>query len=116
MQNRYVGDIGDYVKLAILRALAAGRNLGVVWWMFPDQKHNKDGSFRKYLERPQDWRKYDADLFDALKKIVVAEDFNVHAIETSGVLPKTVFIRDPVPCECRPFRLRPGEREVDRFR
>jgi len=29
MQNRYVADIGDYVKLAILRALSPDRNLGV---------------------------------------------------------------------------------------
>jgi len=35
MQNRFVADIGDYVKLAILRALARDRSLGVVWWLFP---------------------------------------------------------------------------------
>jgi hypothetical protein len=27
MQNRYVGDIGDYVKLAVLRALSPGYHL-----------------------------------------------------------------------------------------
>lgn len=43
MQNRYVADIGDFVKFAILRGLAVGRSLGVVWWLFPDEYHNADG-------------------------------------------------------------------------
>ena len=38
MQNRYTGDIGDYVKLSILRALSPGYRLGVAWcevvWFF----------------------------------------------------------------------------------
>ena len=29
MQNPYTGDIGDYVKYGLLRALAEGRRLGV---------------------------------------------------------------------------------------
>jgi hypothetical protein len=35
MQNRYVGDIGDYLKLGILRALSRGHRLGVAWWLYP---------------------------------------------------------------------------------
>jgi hypothetical protein len=31
MQNRYVGDIGDYLKLSILRTLSRGYRLGVAW-------------------------------------------------------------------------------------
>ena len=29
MQDRYVGDIGDFVKYALLRAVAYGKSLGV---------------------------------------------------------------------------------------
>jgi hypothetical protein len=43
MQDRYAGDIGDFVKLAILRALAPGWHLGVAWWLYPDESHNGDG-------------------------------------------------------------------------
>lgn len=43
MQDRYVGDIGDYVKLGILRALMPGERLGVAWWLYPDEAHNADG-------------------------------------------------------------------------
>lgn len=34
MQNRYVGDIGDYLKLGILRTLSPGYHLGVACWLF----------------------------------------------------------------------------------
>ena len=42
MQDRYVGDIGDYLKLSILRTLSPGYRLGVAWWLFPDEAHNED--------------------------------------------------------------------------
>jgi hypothetical protein len=56
MQDRYVGDIGDYVKLAILRALMPGCSLGVAWWLYPDEAHNGDGRHISYLKRPDLWR------------------------------------------------------------
>ena len=43
MQNRYVGDIGDYLKLGILRALSPGYRLGVAWWLFPTKVTIKTG-------------------------------------------------------------------------
>ena len=49
MQNRYVGDIGDYLKLGILRALSPGYHLGVAWWLFPDEAHNRDGRHIGYM-------------------------------------------------------------------
>jgi hypothetical protein len=55
--------------LAILRALAPGRSLGVAWWLFPDEHHNDDGGHREYLEREKGWRHFDPELFDALLKI-----------------------------------------------
>jgi len=52
MQDRYVGDIGDYLKLSILRTLSPGYRLGVAWWLFPDEAHNGDGRHVDYLNRP----------------------------------------------------------------
>jgi hypothetical protein len=111
MQNRYVADIGDYVKLAILRALAPGRRLGVVWWLFADEDHNADGGHREYLDRRNEWKHLDPDLFDALFKIEHEKAHDVRAIENSSVLPEAVFVSDPIPCEARPYSLRPGERK-----
>jgi hypothetical protein len=112
MQNRYVADIGDYVKLAILRALAPGRRLGVAWWLFPDENHNADGGHREYLERRNEWRHFAPDLFDALLEIDKSKGHDVRAIEKATILPNAVFASDPVPCDVRPFSLRPEKRGI----
>jgi hypothetical protein len=57
MQNRYVGDIGDYGKYALLRhlcACATGKSLrlGVIWCLFPDETINNDGKHISYLKDP----------------------------------------------------------------
>ena len=69
MQNRYSGDIGDYVKLAILRHFAEGRRLGVAWWLFPDEL-NGDGRHIGYLTDPDNWERYDPALFRGLSAVV----------------------------------------------
>jgi hypothetical protein len=110
MQNRYVADIGDYVKLAILRRLGFGRRVGVAWWLFPDQHHNTDGSHREYLAQRNKWADFDPELFEALLKIDNDKKLNVLAIEEAAVLPNAVFASDPVPCDARPYSLRITER------
>lgn len=110
MQNRYVGDIGDYVKLAILRELAPGRSLGVVWWLFPNEDHNADGSHRKYLEQHTEWKRFDPGLFEALLEINKQNELDVSALEKASGFRNAVFVSDPVPCEIRPFTQRPTER------
>ena len=110
MQNRYVGDIGDYVKLAILRCLARDRFLGVAWWLFPDEAHNRDGRHREYLERPDEWRRFDSELFDALLKINAGERPNVGSIESAGLFAKAAFASDEIPCSAKPYALRQAAR------
>jgi hypothetical protein len=112
MQNRYGADIGDYVKLAILRQLAPGRRLGVAWWLFRDERHNNAGGHREYLNRPDEWKRFDPDLFEALLNIDKNKDLDVCALENSSLLPNAVFSRDRVPCEVRPFAKRPEERRL----
>jgi hypothetical protein len=97
MQNRYVGDIGDHVKLAILRALSPGYRLGVAWWLFRDENHNKDGRHIEYLKRPGRWRRFDPDLFDVLQKIVDSDQRNVRALEASNILVEVSFVDEMVP-------------------
>ena len=91
MQDRYAGDIGDYIKLALLRSLSQGRNLGVAWYLTPDEAHNADGKHVTYLEHPQKWRHFDPHLFDALGSIVRSGQRSVGKIQQSGVLANTVF-------------------------
>jgi hypothetical protein len=97
MQNRYVGDIGDYLKLGILRALSPGYRLGVAWWLFPDEDHNKDGRHVGYLDQQAQWRHFDPQLFDALGEIVSSGQRDVRALEAAGILPGAVFVSDVIP-------------------
>ena len=91
MQNRYVGDIGDYLKLGILRALSPGYRLGVAWWLFPDEAHNGHGRHIGYLNRPEQWPHFDPDLFDILAGVVSSGQRNVRALEPSNILPGAIF-------------------------
>ena len=83
MQNRYTGDIGDYIKYAMLRAQSPSLNLSVAWYLYPDEDHNSEGKHVQYLDDPQRWRQLDPKLFDSLKRIV-AKDRSVSAVEQPG--------------------------------
>jgi len=93
MQDRYVGDIGDYVKLALLRALSPGRKLGVAWYLTPDESHNADGRHTGYLQSPDRWRHLDPSLYDMLHDIVAHGRRNVDALE-AGPLSGALAFRD----------------------
>ena len=97
MQNRYVGDIGDYLKLGILRALSPGYRLGVAWWLFPDEAPNGDGRHISYLDRPDQWRHFDLELFDMLLGIVSSGRRNVWELEVANVLPGATFASEFIP-------------------
>lgn len=69
MQDRYAGDVGDFVKLGLLRALCPGRQLGVAWYRYPDESHNGDGRHITYLEQPERYEHLDPILFQHLRNI-----------------------------------------------
>jgi hypothetical protein len=96
MQNRYAGDIGDFVKLGILRALSPGYRLGVAW-LFPDEEHKKDGRHICYLDQPLQWRHFDPQLFDALGEIVSSSQRDVRALEAANILAYAIFFNDVTP-------------------
>lgn len=96
MQNRYAGDIGDYIKFALLRHLSVGRTLGIAWYLYPDEGHNADGRHTSYLSDPEEWRQLDPGLFDALAKVVsgkrtVARLLSAEAIEAARVFSKSIL-------------------------
>ena len=91
MQNQYVGDIGDYAKYSLLRALSKGLKLGVSWYLFPDEGTN-DGRHTGYLSDPEKWQRFDEQTFNILSRVVNCGKRRVSEIEQSGVLPdSTVF-------------------------
>ena len=78
MQNRYVGDVGDFGKYGLLRWLCGkpelpdndpdsptGKlRLGIVWHLHPDEENGGGG-----IDTPPNLRKYDCHLYDQLQKI-----------------------------------------------
>ena len=100
MQDRYVGDVGDFGKFGVLRALTramgpTGR-LGVVWCAFPDESHNGDGRHVGYLRDPA-MARLDGDLHAGLRTIVASGKRAMLAIETAGLFPtSTIFFREPI--------------------
>jgi hypothetical protein len=108
MQNRYVGDIGDYVKLAILRALMPSERLGVAWWLYPDEVHNADGRHVGYLRRPAEWRAFDPELFDGLAAVVEGGRRRVQAMQDAKLLPGAAFCDEIIPTGGTPAERRGG--------
>jgi len=97
MQNRYVGDIGDYLKLSMLRALSPGYRLGVAWWLFADEAHHGDDRHVGYLNRPNKWRHFDPELFDALRCVVWSGQRNVRALQALHLIPGATYADDVIP-------------------
>jgi len=85
MQDRYSGDVGDYGKFGLLRHLFndSEYHLGINWYLYPDEKHNEDGKFTKYLLDPQ-YGQCDTELHHKLSK-VVSNTRCVRAIEEAGL-------------------------------
>lgn len=106
MQDRYVGDIGDYIKYALLRQIcgikdvsAKELSLAVLWYLVPEENHNNDGVHTEYLkdENRDRFYSFDSPLYDAIYRIIKEKRHprEVPSIEKEGILPKgTVFYRD----------------------
>ena len=91
MQNRYVGDIGDFAKYGLLRAIGKGRKLGVAWYLHPCSGPSGDGRHTQYLRRPDEWRRLDSELFEELRNIVDLNQRSVAAVQERRILRDAVF-------------------------
>lgn len=67
MKNQYFGDVNDYRKYGLLRALAGPGNLrlGVCWMLTLDDGRG-DGGKRDYLDKPGAYCHFDPTLYDWL--------------------------------------------------
>lgn len=99
MQNRYVGDLGDFGKYGLLKALCLPQEgdpgpslrLGVAWYLVPDETHSDDGKHVRYLEpsakNVDRFRRCDPPLYDALARIVQGGPRSVVSVRERRVLP-----------------------------
>ena len=99
MQDRYFGDVGDYAKYALLRAI--GRQLkplsklGVIWYFFPDESHNGDGRHVTYL-MSDGYRSLDPELHDTIAALLKVGRRRVAEVSASAILPpSTIYFQVP---------------------
>ena len=92
MQDRFVGDIGDFGKYGLLRALCPpSSKLGIIWYFNDNVPHFLAGNRIGYLIKDRTYsppmRSCDPSLIDALQTLVSTENRTVVAIEASPILP-----------------------------
>ena len=99
MKHQYVGDINDYRKYALLRALSLGgaNRIGVCWMLTPDDG-GKDGNKLTYLDQPDRHRYFDPELFDILAHAAGEPDRRrLQTIEDSGAVAGALYYNETLP-------------------
>ena len=97
MQDKFVGDVGDFGKYGLLRTLAGiepkakpGYRLGIVWYLRPEVK-------LRYLRKPE-FHSYDEDLCGVLLDIVDGQTRTVKEVKSREILGEdAVFFTGHVP-------------------
>ena len=101
MQNRYAGDIGDYGKFGMLRALASeGFSIGVNWYLVDTPARElsvNDGG--KLI--PEKLAEVDSELAKALSAISRSSERSVRSLEKANLIPGAIYYSDVVPVEDR---------------
>jgi hypothetical protein len=102
MQDRYVGDVGDFGKYGLLRYLA-GRfdsssplRLGVIWYRVASESHNNDGAKIQYLrpDKAADFQLCDPELYLVLRDVVTSSTRTLREIQSRAILPTTTTFFD----------------------
>ena len=113
MQDRFVGDIGDFGKYGLLNFICGNDDtskeifrLGINWYFYQPEPNDKEmkldhGKFIKYLkpskENDEEFKICDPNLYCELQKIVDANKRKVAEIEKINILPSgTVFFNKRV--------------------
>jgi len=99
MKNQYFGDVNDYRKYGLLRALVGDSDLDVAFgWMLTPDDGGTDGGFRSYLDRPREWRHFDSELYEWLAaSLRHGAAPGVALLEGAGLFPHARFIPEFVP-------------------
>ena len=106
MQNRYVGDVGDFAKHGLLRRLSGATadddldplRLGLVWYMHHDERQGADGKHITYLTPTDKNEKLfgacDPDLWKMLGEFVREGRRCVRHVQEAGILPPGTLYYD----------------------
>ena len=102
MQDRYAGDIGDYGKIGLLKALQAqGLSIGVNWYLVEpmDTERKVDGTYKqedgKYLI-PEKLQVCDTLLAEKLTKIAKSDHRSIRSLEQGNFILNARYYSEPV--------------------
>ena len=115
MRHNYVGDEGDYAKLALLKALRGKGTLGVNWYLTVHHEDNADGHKLAHLKGrgDDDWSHLDADLLREMRKSLrrwEAGDRHISHLEAL-LMPGAIFFGEELPTGADPAAVRMAARE-----
>jgi len=99
MKNQYFGDINDYRKYGLLRAIlqASGLPMLLAWMLTPNDGSN-DGKFISYLQKPRKWSRFDPFLYNKLKTLLAeGQDRKVSLLEKTPLLTGADYFYPAVP-------------------
>ena len=107
MQDRYAGDIGDYGKIGLLRAIQrTGLSIGINWYKTEPtkQEYHQDGRFRqedgKYRIPPQ-LAECDPELAGILLDISAKESRSIKDIQKARLIPNAEYYDKEISIEQR---------------
>ena len=102
MQDRYAGDIGDYGKIGLLKALQTqGLSVGVNWYRVEpmDTEKKADGTYKqedgKYLI-PEYLQVCDTPLAEQLTKIAKSNNRSIKSLERGDFIPDARYYSEPI--------------------
>lgn len=98
MKNQYFGDVGDYGKFGLIRYLINELpylKFGVNWYLTKNDMRT-DGKHINYLNKKEEMRKYDPELYDFLRVCINQNRRSVHEIERSSYLSNTAYFSNKI--------------------
>jgi len=89
MKNQYFGDVNDYRKYGLVRALTGyGTLSSMICWMLTEDVDRPDGGKVSYLLQPDTWRGCDKELFDTIREAVIIEgERSVQVVKEKDIIP-----------------------------
>ena len=104
MQDRYSGDIGDYGKFGLLRALTKqGLRIGINWYKVdpPDYERNAEGAYKQNDGKYRHYEEYsscDPDLAAALMGIP-CDERSIATLQGKDLIKDAAYYDEPVPVD-----------------
>ena len=96
MKHQYFGDISDYKKYGVLRAVTNNGKLKLlVCWMLTPSDLRTDGNNNDYLQKANEWRHHEPDIFDFLyDSVVVKKTKDLGLVEKHNIVPGTAYFNE----------------------